>query len=221
MQTQNHLAVRSPAFRRDMCAFTVTELVIVVLVIAAGSALWISWRARAREERGRQRCCSNLNQLAKGMATYMNEFGDNRYYPCPLGRGARPGTYNGAEWLAALYWTGGMPDAGLFICPISGDTNRDGLNLGERRAAPEFGSQTVSYAAMHYGSNTAGPGAIRDDYPPNKVMASDDTQGGMNHEGWGANVLFFDSHIDFRTLDELGGSHTVGRRGDLFGALSN
>ncbi|MFP4056451.1 MAG: type II secretion system protein [Candidatus Brocadiia bacterium] len=163
--------------------------------------------AAAREEARRIRCRNNLNQLAKGMYTYLMEFGDNRFYPCPLGRGAEPNDYNGAEWLASLYWTGLVPDPGVFLCPGTRDSNAQGRHLGRRRASAAFGPRTVSYAGMHYYSMTERDGtrvarAIRDDFPPNMPMGSDDTQATVNHgeaNNGGMSVLFFDSHVEFKT----------------------
>ena len=175
---------------------------------------------RAREEARRIRCRNNLNCLAKGMATYLNEHGDNRFYPCPLGRTRMPKNYNGAEWLASLYWAGTIPDPGCFLCPSTSDTNAEGKHIGATREAPQFGSQTVSYAGMHYFSLTDRSGepfgaAIRDDFPPNEAMGSDDTQGTINHgekNNGGMAVLFFDSHVEFRTNTEIDLVRGVGAR---------
>jgi len=160
------------------------------------------------------------------LATYINEHGDGRFWQCPLGRGVSPNTYNGAEWLASLYWVGIESDPSVYICPSSGDGNRDGIDIGLHTQAATFGSRTVSYAGMHYESGLLGAaaraGAIRDDYPPNKPMASDDTQGDINHDG-GMAILFFDSHVEFRTNTELDLEHAVGdtRPDALLKELSN
>jgi hypothetical protein len=154
------------------------------------------------------------------MATYLNEHGDNRFFPCPLGRcaaGNGVDNYNGAEWLASLYWSGVIPDPGVFICPSSPDTNNDGQHMGTIIEVAEFGSQTVSYAGMHYNSDSTKAGAIRDDYPPNKPMGSDDTQGDINHgtlTNGGMAILFFDSHVEFRTNTELHLKEAVGDRSE-------
>jgi len=198
---------------KGTAGFTVTELVVllsVIFVIAAIASMLLPALTKAREEARRIRCRNNLNQLAKGMSTYMGGHHDGgRFFPTPLGRTRKGDTYNGAEWLASLYWTGVVPDPGVFLCPSSGDGNRDGIDIGLRTQAATFGSQTVSYAGMHYGSDTDEDGAIRDDYPPNKPMGSDDTQGDINHDG-GMAILFFDSHVEFRTNAELDLEHAVG-----------
>jgi len=209
--------------RTDMRAgVTLKELIIVVVTLAVLMTAVSHYISRAKDVRGeapRIRCRNNLNQLAKGMATYLAEHGDGRWYPCPLGRGKTPADYNGAEWLASLYWTGVISDPGVFICPASEDSNEDGLQLGADRAvAGLFGSQTVSYAGLHYKSlldeqGGFAPAIAPTDYPPNKIMASDDTQGDINHgvaDNGGMAILFFDSHVEFRTSFEMDIAISVG-----------
>lgn len=224
---------------------TVVDLAAVVAVVGLGAGLLMpgavtreQWkRLQDREVDMAVKCRRQLNQIAKGMATYLNEHGDNRFYPCPLGRGRARGDYNGAEWLASLYWTGVIPDPSIFICPRTKDTNRKGRDLGTHHAIKKlFGSQTVSYAAMHYRSltNRSGKpvgGAIRDDYPPNMPMASDDTQGTINHgprtvEGqiyWpgGINILFVDSHVEHKRENDVSFRNSVGRKPGLLWQLRN
>jgi len=202
---------------------TLLELLIVVFVVAIVAGLLIPALARKREEDRRIRCRNNLNQLAKGMASYIDDRGDNRFYPVPLGRGCAPGTYNGAEWLASLYWTGVVPDPGVFLCPSTTDTNADGKDIGCKRAndcGGSFGSQTVSYAGMWWKSvTTANGGGIRDDFPPYEPMACDDTQGGINHgdaANGGMNVLFFDSHVEFLTTPRVDVTSQTGSVGARF-----
>ena len=207
------------------------QILIAVLVLGVLAAMLLPALQRPRvDERRVMGCRRMLSQIAMGMATYLNEFGDSRYYPCPLGRGLKPDDYNGAEWLASLYWTRILPDPGAFICPSSTDTNHDGRDLGSQRAiAGRFGSQTVSYAGMHYKSltDTAGrpkAGAIMHDFPPNEPMASDDTEGSINHgdvNNGGTMVLFFDGHKEFWTHEKIDLERGVGLKGGPLWRLRN
>ena len=189
---------------------TPAEVILVILVIAALAALLLPGLARQREESRMILCRRNLHALFKGMATYLPEYGSNRFYPCPLGLGQQPDTYNGAEWLAALHWSGVVPWPGAFLCPSSGDTNADGKDIGSKKAndcGGRFSSQTVSYAALWWKSvSTRSGGAILHDFPPDQPMACDDTQGGINHgdaRRGGMSVLFFDSHVEFKAAAEV------------------
>lgn len=228
--------------------FTLIELLVVIAIIAILAGMLLPALARAREEARRIRCRNNLNQLAKGMATYLNEHGDNRFYPWPAGReGCGDETtpdFGGAEWLATLYWTRVLPDPGVYICPSSPDTNENGQNLGDYGCGNEEGTwegdsgklkpEAVSYAGMGDVSvavyertklgrtGVASYIAIRDDFPPNETMACDDTEGSINHgerQNGGMAVLFFDSHVDFWTHTKVDLEQGVGR-GDLV-ALRN
>jgi prepilin-type processing-associated H-X9-DG protein len=207
--------VRKP--RRTGGALVAVLVLVVVLVVLVG--MLVPSLSICREDADRIGCRNNLNEIAKGMATYLNEYGDNCWFPYPLGQGLRRYDFCGSEWLASVYWTGLVTDPDVFVCPMSGDSNDDGRDLGTARAIPgRFGPPTVSYAGLHYYSRRDEkgnpiPGAIRDDYPPNKPMGSDDTQGDINHgtlSNGGMSILFFDSHVEFRTNTELHLKEAVG-----------
>lgn len=226
--------------QQGMPAWAIVMIVLgcvffLFLVVSAGMLLPAP--ARAREEARRIRCRNNLNQLARGMATYLNGLGDNRFYPWPAGLPgcgtSRSPDFGGAEWLASLYWARIIPDPGVYLCPSSGDSNDAGRGLGDfgapdgRRLAP----RAVSYAAFGDRSvgiylctkMSRGRGllasriAIRDDFPPNEPMACDDTQAPINHgerDNESMSVLFFDSHVEYWTYTRVDLETGVGR-GDL------
>ncbi|MBM4042576.1 MAG: DUF4339 domain-containing protein [Planctomycetes bacterium] len=234
-------AARQP--RRRSQGLSSGAIIAIVLAPLAflGALVVLPAIARERERSRFIRCRNNLNQLAKGMATYLNECGDNRFYPWPSNRpgcGTRADPqFGGAEWLATLYWTRIIPDPGVYNCPSTSDSNEQGVELGSLgcpRGAP-LSRDAVSYAAM--GSRSVGvymeskqnkPGyassrlAIRDDFPPNEPMGSDDTDEPINHGGrdsGGMAVLFFDSHIEYWTYTRVDLETGVGA-GDLC-ALKN
>jgi len=213
-------------------------VVLAVPLVLAGMLVPALSRARESCNHGpAYRCRMNLSMLGKGMATYLNEFGDNRFYPWPAGR---PGcgtadtpSFGGAEWLATLYWTRVIPDPSIFVCPSSPDDNDAGAKLGldgcpgGKRLAPG----AVSYAGMWnrgvgiFLTSKLGKGAgyansslpIKDDFPPNEPMACDDTDEPINHgeaNNGGMHVLFFDSHVEFWTHTRVDLEAGVGQ-GDL------
>ncbi|HUT36507.1 MAG TPA: hypothetical protein VNE39_23670 [Planctomycetota bacterium] len=215
--------------------------ILLVIVLVAG--MFMPALNVCREDSRRIRCRNNLNQLAKGMATYLNECGENDCYPWPAGR---PGCgtvanpdFGGAEWLASLYWTRIIPDPGVYNCPSSPDSNEQGKMLGSvgcpsgKRLDLQAVSnlQAVSYAA--FGNRSVGiymvskqgkaPGyaksslAVREDFPANEPMACDDTDEPINHgerDNGGMAVLFFDSHVEYWTHTRVDLETGVGQ-GDL------
>jgi len=200
------------------------KITLAELLFTLGIILLLVWlvllpmRRHAIEAR-QARCRQNLNQLAKAMATYLGECGDNRYLMNPLGPGRKPDDFTGAEWLASLYWTQIIPDPDVFLCPSTPDTNDNGKDIGRRGPAPTFGSRTVSYAGLHYRSFTGVDGRplpVYDDLLPFEPTASDDTEGALNHGDWGyggMNVLFFDSHTEFFSRGKLDPLTAVGATG--------
>ena len=211
-----------------------TRLDVINLVVAAALlALLAALLSPVRGHRGdarRIRCRSNLSQLGSGVAAYVAEFGDNRWLPFPLDRRRVPHDFNGAEWLASLYWTGVVEEPQVFICPASGDTNREGADLGTHHAIPgRFGPRTVSYAGLHYYSRTDASGnprpcALINDLAPSEPIASDDTQGAVNHgtsDSGGMCVRFFDSHVEWKTHEEIDLKRGVGQKGGLLWRLRN
>jgi prepilin-type processing-associated H-X9-DG protein len=116
----------------------------------------------------------------------------------------------------------------MFLCPNTEDTNHEGRDLGRGRAAATFGPQTVSYAAIHYWSLTdtegnpkAGAIPDADGFAGNEPMASDDTQGTPHHGRRGANVLLFDTHVEWVGADRLDPARGVGAKGGLLWRLRN
>jgi len=68
-------------------------------------------------------------------------------------------------------------------------------------------------------ATTVAGGAIRDDFPPNEPMSCDDTQGGINHgeaTNGGMVILYFDSHVEFKTNTELDITSATGSIGRGF-----
>lgn len=121
-----------------------------------------------------------------------------------------------------------MEYADNYLCPATDDSNAGGRDVGKERAAPSFGPETVSYGAMHWRSLSPEGSPIPDDYPnrppTEEPMVSDDTQGTVNHAfapRHGTNVMFFDSHVEWKTTEELDPETAVGKKGGLLEKLRN
>ena len=227
------------------CVELIVLAAVMVVFLVFGAFMG---RGRPHVDARRIRCRNNLNQLAKGMATYLNDYGDGYFYPWPSGRKGCGGDgekadFGGAEWLATLYWTHIVRRPSVFICPSSVDDNEDGADLGDGgcsgssfRAGPDgkLRPGAVSYAG--YGADSVSTWqreklkrepsgrcvALRADAPRNEPMGSDDTEGTINHgkaDNGGMAVLFFDSHVEFWTHTKVDLERGVGK-GELV-ALRN
>jgi type II secretory pathway pseudopilin PulG len=116
---------------RQARGLTLAEVLVAMVLLGAIIALLVVAIPGAMERNRRERCRRNLNRFAEGMASYLRWGYGDRLLPWPGGRPGCGGEYQkadfgGAEWLAALYWTRHLADPAVFICPSSGDTNRDG-----------------------------------------------------------------------------------------------
>ena len=102
--------------------------VVVCVVVAAAVGLVAIWAyhlfARSREEYRRIRCRNNLNNIAKALATYLDQYGGQRYYPPNLG---------------VLVDSGVMPDSSILVCPYDPDPPKlpNGLPCSYEYAAPK------------------------------------------------------------------------------------
>lgn len=70
----------APAVRRMVFRWAALGFVFVLFALFL-AGMFLPALARVREEARRIRARNNLNQIAKAMATYLNEHGDNRWYP--------------------------------------------------------------------------------------------------------------------------------------------
>jgi len=77
-------------------AFTLTELLVVMVIIGVLMALLLPAITRARETGRRTQCKNRLRQIGQAMAMYVAEEGDNNYFPPTYLATAD----NGATWTA-------------------------------------------------------------------------------------------------------------------------
>jgi len=222
-----------PRERRGLSGGAIAAIVVGSVVGAVALVAVVLLLPRSRDtERNRIFCRSNLKQIGMGMAGYLNIHGEGRFYPWPGGRRGCGGSlqdasFGGAEWLASLYWTKTLSDPGIYLCPSSQDSNRNGESLGEYGcpAATGLSKGAVSYAGMgatsdavyerqKRGRSPSSKSAIGDQFPSNEPMACDDTDDPINHgraDNGGMSVLFFDTHADFWTHTKVDLNNGVGQ----------
>jgi len=230
-------------FMKNRRAFTLIELLVVIAIIAILAGFLMPALSRARQQAKVTACKSNLRQLGMALMTYLDTYGAMKYYPYPIeaaggvvaGGATEPGSgFSGAAFLAALYWSSTITEAGIFLCPSSDDDNLRGKAYGdpeEQDTPPGFatyfsenedigaddGSGSTSEAAgnlVSYASRAMWkmPGSGRpltDRLPSDTVMASDDTQGTANHLD-GYCVLYVDGHVEWLPAPNKVGSGTEG-----------
>ena len=167
---------RPAAGRSCLSGFTLIELLVVIAIIALLPAILMPALARAREEARIIRDRNNLNQIAKGCATYLNEFGDNRFYP---------------KSLAELFDKKVIPDRGVFVSPL--DPNPPKLPNG-------LPCSYVSCFERHPKRQ------FLDDFPPNLIMAWDRqpfARGGRSVLFFDSHVEFMPEEQFQRVLKQL------------------
>jgi len=162
-------------------AFTLVELIFAVLVAVVLSSIII-----ASARRPNRSCRNNLRQLGTGMIQYIDQFGKGRYYSWP---GPQKASFNGAQWIASMYWVSLLNEPDLYLCRNAVDDNENGGRLGRRFTA--LRPEDVSFAGRN-----GMLGAIVDKMPSNTLMISDDTEGEPNHRG-GVTLMYFDAHTEW------------------------
>ncbi|MDP6113827.1 MAG: hypothetical protein QGG53_18360 [Planctomycetota bacterium] len=181
-------------------AFTLVDLAILAgLIVLVGMLL--PALVRSREHSGHHRKCkNNLRQLGTGMIQYIDQYGKGRYYSWP---GTQKASFNGAQWIATMYWTSLLNEPDLYLCPFSVDDNDDGGELGRRFTV--LRSIDVSYAGRD-----GRMGAIVDKMPSNTLMMCDDSEGPPNHDD-GVNLLYFDAHVEWSSSISPAASGETGK----------
>jgi prepilin-type N-terminal cleavage/methylation domain-containing protein len=188
------------AYRRAgrQSAFTLLELLLVILIISILAALFVSTHL-AREEWGNRAACKgNLRQMYTGMVLYVSAYGKNKFYPphvsdaflnCLRGRcGPHPG--------APAPWVQRAPLPGhddLFVCPSTGHLSSP--------TALDYAGPNVT------GLNTP---YLTDDVPPDRIIAGDRSI--KNHKNDGGNVLRFDGSVQYYPADEYEAVTTIDKK---------
>ena len=185
--------------------FTIIELLVVIAIIAILAGMLLPALGRARDEARKVRCQSNLAQLAKAMNMYILKYGGNSMYALP-----DPTSFRGDCFLAELYWSGVIEEGKVFLCPATSD---NGKIPSKATRSTAFDAATVDDDAVSYaGLCKSGAGRALDTteftestVSSSSAMACDDfdkTGDSPNHSD-GVNIVYFDSHVEFKPGDDL------------------
>ncbi len=170
-------------------AFSLVELLMVLVILGVLTALWVGPARRAREKRERENCALHLRQMFVALELYARD-SEGRYPALSTARTAEPVL----SLLVPRYTT----DTTTFVCPASGDpTPAD---------AQPFTSAKISYAyyqGRRSGSEPQAP-VVSDEQvnaaakmPGDPVFSPDGRPPGNNHGRHGGNVLFADGSVRF------------------------
>jgi prepilin-type processing-associated H-X9-DG protein/prepilin-type N-terminal cleavage/methylation domain-containing protein len=187
-------------------AFTLVEMLTVIVVIAILGALSFGLAKRLKASATAAKCAGNLRQIGTGYQSFVADNNGSLPYTWDYAMSAvtEIGPYiNVPGWWSMLK---GEPEV-VSVCPADDKTRRDGwpsyafnIHLGDSRNGPRkkmiaFSSPNRICVAGDGPSNGRGDLFLIDDQARNTDSKSAGFQWELRHSG-GANVLFLDGHVD-------------------------
>ncbi len=215
---------------RNRRAFTLIELLVVISIIAILLAILLPALERSREQANTLRCGTNLNQIGAGLVIYASEYG-NEYprtvyvpdvAPCAGTNPAAPDPFvaggpNPNDVSAALFLLLRVEhlSAKIFNDPYTDEVATTPEPAPDTSIRSNFTNvdKNLSYSyANPYPSKAAAAAGYRLNNRMNQgfAMAADLNPGtgpgknSRNHEGHGQNVLYADSHVEWKKVTTCG-----------------
>lgn len=198
-------------YRPNFSAFTLTEVLIVVVILGILAAIVLPVIGKSRESARRVRCQVNLQQLGLAMQQYVEDA--NRRYP-PM---ATPLSTSKVTWVTGLMPYAKNPE--LFTCPSGSREESRGATpqtLQDYMWVADASNGWAVEARSHYGLNgllgLTRPWKIR--RPDQKLLIGESswieiinygTPGGEFYDALrhteGSNVLYCDGHVKWLKID--------------------
>ena len=221
---------------RRLKGFTLIELLVVIAIIALLVAMLLPTLAKARELAKRSMCAANLRNMGTGFAMYGNidgrdsppilpdiDQGGAVDHTLPLKLGAvcqdqdhatdGPGLSTGAQQNLCLLVKTSTVDWKLFLCPSTGNKEKDrgtdeqygfGEVIGSSNKTYIDYAVQIPYLETNHGDNKAPlkPGldaafVIMGDMGPNPADGILNTNWSPTHSNEGENLLFGDFHASW------------------------
>ncbi len=209
--------------------FSLIELLVVIGIIAVLMAILLPALEKARESALKVKCASNIRQFGQSLVLYSNEnhgqYPRTTYIPgAPLTEGTSPdavdpfgaGGVQPNDVTAAIFLLIRTQDVlpMIFMCPYND------VNAFEADKAPNIRNRSnftdyrknlgYSYANPYPDAAAVAKGyALNNHISPRFVLAADLNPGtfsenSKNHEDEGQNVLFADSHVEWKRENDCG-----------------
>ena len=170
---------------------------VVIIVLAAFFALLLPWTLRARERSRREVCKRNLKQFSLAVNLYSNDWND--WYPT-TGVGVPRGQERSLRCLSLLNCCY-ISASEVYVCPSTSDRPKR-LVIRNHRVLTTHTPSSCSYAYDPQKPPGTNPGvAICADRP---ALTDPGSQNSTNHGNQGQNVLYFDGHVEWAAIVNVG-----------------
>ena len=188
---------------RTSAAFTLVELLVVILIISVLAGFLVPVVSEARRRVWCARCLNNLRNIGQLAVAYAE---DNRGF-IPVASGGDPRAYQSFQLLVNEMLNARDPE--LYVCPVSKDSEAQPPYDG---AVFELTEDNVSYAWRNKPLRVRGSAYSKTPLGCDDSIA--DPREGIeeNHLG-GMNVLYLDTSVRWVSLRELNGDAAFAEEG--------